>query len=1083
MPNEILKPKCFVIMGYGEKPDYPRNRVLNLDKTYDAIIKPAVKNAGYECIRSDEIKHSGLIDNPMYSNLLKADLVIADISTLNANALYELGIRHGIRAFSTIIMAQEEEQIPFDVNHVCVFRYKYLGNDIGYTEALKCQKELEELIKVVSENKEIDSPFYAHMGLDCLKNREEVINKQIFTYTPNTQEIIPLLADLCLIGKWDDTNQNDKQIIKDTFGLTDTDFQKLNSYSKENNSVLKMNNCYWNLERSEELTELCTKFYTPNIFNKFKDAAIKILSDIDTTFDLDKENRFMSSVYGKGTRYSKSLRLGIAESLVWLSINHEKLLANTQHQYLVYHIIQKVLSSNDWKLWASLNSLLPIFAEADPKAFMDSLQEQLTNSSNAIIGLFNQEGDGFTSGSLITGLLWGLETVAWFPNYFQRVCIFLAELTKIDKGGNFANRPIESLKELLLPWVNFSSTPIDTKIKTTKYLINDYQDISWKIIFSLLPQMHSVASGINKPKYRKELLKDKNTDVNSEDYYKQIDEYSKITIELMKQDSSRFYTVLENLNSINPELYDNLFIFLNDFDFSQMDEKEKIDLWENITKLIREHKKFKTAEWSYSYDVIEKLESFAKNIEPQELIQRSKQLFTLYEYDLVEDSCDDVDWDKVSKEIYERRKIVLDEILNNYEINILEEFICNEQMAFNISRILEEKKDIEIDKYLIPEFLNSNNKNMKTLCSSYIRIASYERDEYWFKHLQIETLSIEQQVSFIKNLKFELSTWELANETLKEEEHLYWENVNQNIHASKSDLSYAIEKFNSVGRINVSLECISRMFFDKKEPNVNLIVETLYKNLKLEQQHIDTFHFTDIFKYLEKSKDIDEDILCSLEISYFPLFSFEHKSIPKTLYKRLSYDADFYIQFIKMGYREENSTEQYDESETALRLAQNAWRILRNFKTVPGISDEGFINHQELNSWISSLLDLAKECNRVSIVQNYIGQILFHAPKDKDGFWIDKNVAKILDNFHNKKMLSGFKTECINSRGVVYVDISGTEDMSMGDLWAKKTEDLRENGFYNFADATEEIAEEYYNMAKQHKKIEIDLEGENKDYE
>ena len=137
MGDEILKPICFVIMGYGEKPDYPRNRFLNLDKTYNAIIKPAVKNAGYECIRSDEIQHSGLIDYPMYKNLLEAKLVIADISTLNANALYELGIRYGVRAFSTIIMAQEDEQIPFDISHINICRYKHSGNDIDYSKFRK----------------------------------------------------------------------------------------------------------------------------------------------------------------------------------------------------------------------------------------------------------------------------------------------------------------------------------------------------------------------------------------------------------------------------------------------------------------------------------------------------------------------------------------------------------------------------------------------------------------------------------------------------------------------------------------------------------------------------------------------------------------------------------------------------------------------------------------------------------------------------------------------------------------------------------------------------------------------------------
>ena len=166
------KPVCFVIMGFGEKPDYPRNRTLNLDKSYENIIKPAATKAGYTCIRCDEIKHSGLIDDPMYRNLLEAELVIADISTLNANAMYELGIRHAVRPFSTIIIAQEEEKIPFDTNHILVFPYKHSGDDIGYTEAMRCQKELADLIVSVTNNQNIDSPFYKSLGI---KNLNETI--------------------------------------------------------------------------------------------------------------------------------------------------------------------------------------------------------------------------------------------------------------------------------------------------------------------------------------------------------------------------------------------------------------------------------------------------------------------------------------------------------------------------------------------------------------------------------------------------------------------------------------------------------------------------------------------------------------------------------------------------------------------------------------------------------------------------------------------------------------------------------------------------------------------------------------------
>src|ERR687884_476954 len=96
------KRTCFVVMGFGEKVDFQTGRKLNLDASYHNMIKPAVEDAGLECIRADEIVHSGVIDVPMYEQLLKADIVIADLSTYNPNAFYELGVRHALRPFSTI---------------------------------------------------------------------------------------------------------------------------------------------------------------------------------------------------------------------------------------------------------------------------------------------------------------------------------------------------------------------------------------------------------------------------------------------------------------------------------------------------------------------------------------------------------------------------------------------------------------------------------------------------------------------------------------------------------------------------------------------------------------------------------------------------------------------------------------------------------------------------------------------------------------------------------------------------------------------------------------------------------------------
>lgn len=157
------KPICFIIMGYGKKTDPETGKTLDLDKTYSNIIKPAVIAAGYECIRGDEIQESGIIDRGMYAMLIHADIVIADISTFNPNALYELGIRHASRPFSTIILKEDESKIPFDLNHNKIFHYTHMGSDIGATEADRCVKELTTLIQVVSKSGEVDSPLFQYL--------------------------------------------------------------------------------------------------------------------------------------------------------------------------------------------------------------------------------------------------------------------------------------------------------------------------------------------------------------------------------------------------------------------------------------------------------------------------------------------------------------------------------------------------------------------------------------------------------------------------------------------------------------------------------------------------------------------------------------------------------------------------------------------------------------------------------------------------------------------------------------------------------------------------------------------------------
>lgn len=1059
------KPVCFVIMGFGEKPDYPRNRTLNLDKSYENIIKPAATKAGYTCIRCDEIKHSGLIDDPMYRNLLEAELVIADITTLNANAMYELGIRHAVRPFSTIIIAQEEEKIPFDTNHILVFPYKHSGDDIGYTEAMRCQKELADLIVSVTNNQNIDSPFYKSLGIKNLNELQMHKNLQPISYSITDSKEIACLA---LIGRWNDNEKYDREIIKKTIGINDSDFLDFVSYSKEANSPLSLNNFQWTLNRTPEILEIFCKYNNSDLLSRFRNTAIEVLSELDPKFELEKDKRFLASLSGKNCKYSKDLRFGISESLVWLSINSDSLLGE-QNKYLVDNVVYEVLDNSDWHLWASLKELLPTLAEASPKSFVKALQEQIAKHSEMISELFSQEGDGIISGNLMTGILWSLETIAWIPEYFQIIVIILAELSKLDIGGNYTNRPINSLKTLLLTWINNTTASTEEKMKAVKYLFENYPDITWKLLFSLLPSMGSTSFGCREPKYRTSLLENFKRDVSQKDYIKQITEYSNYAIQLMKMDYKRIFTVLDNLTAINPESYEELFNYLSQIDLEIITDNDKFILWEQVTELVKKHRRFVTAKWSYSTDLILKIEQFSDRLKPSDKRLLYHSLFSLSDYELMDEAYDETkktDWNEIRKQALEKREAAVNELIEEFGLDFINDFITNNQMAISVAEILGNKKSEEIDKYLIPKYLNSDNEFLKLLCSSYIRGASYIREGNWYKHLQIEKLDESQIVKFLISLKFELETWELVDEILGDNNELYWKDVNQNVLACDSEFTVPVKMFTKVERMNEAIECIHSSIFNKKAVDSELIIETLSFALTKEpSKQLETYKLIEILRHLESTVS-DKEKLWQIEWAFYGLFVFDNKDVPKSLYKKLSTSPELYVELLKLGFKEDGDDTKKVLSEKEEALAQNAWNLLNSFYLLPGLDDNNVLDTAVLTKWVNEVIKLAENVKRLSSAKRFMGHLLFHAPADKDGFWIDKTVAKILNDFKNSDMLSGYQSEVINSRGAYTVDTTGQTENALGDKWKKRADELRSQNYPLFADKADSIANFYYDEAK-----------------
>jgi hypothetical protein len=114
----VVDPRlAFVLMPFTE----------DLTQIYQTFIKPTVESADFDlvCRRADDIKSNRAIIQDIWKSLCEARLVIADVSGLNPNVMYELGVAHTLGK-ETILIYQRGEDIkfPFDLAHIRRIEYE-----------------------------------------------------------------------------------------------------------------------------------------------------------------------------------------------------------------------------------------------------------------------------------------------------------------------------------------------------------------------------------------------------------------------------------------------------------------------------------------------------------------------------------------------------------------------------------------------------------------------------------------------------------------------------------------------------------------------------------------------------------------------------------------------------------------------------------------------------------------------------------------------------------------------------------------------------------------------------------------------
>jgi hypothetical protein len=103
---------CFVMMPFGEW----------FDRYYQEIYIPAIKEAGFEPVRADELFTTGTVVEQVWEQIQKSTVLLADLSEKNANVFYELGLAHAAHK-PVVFTASNIEDVPFDLRHLRVIVY------------------------------------------------------------------------------------------------------------------------------------------------------------------------------------------------------------------------------------------------------------------------------------------------------------------------------------------------------------------------------------------------------------------------------------------------------------------------------------------------------------------------------------------------------------------------------------------------------------------------------------------------------------------------------------------------------------------------------------------------------------------------------------------------------------------------------------------------------------------------------------------------------------------------------------------------------------------------------------------------
>jgi hypothetical protein len=872
-------------------------------------------------------------------------------------------------------------------------------------------------------------------------------------------EYADLIVPAVLLGGWSEKFEGDKEIIKKLTGKEYKTYRdKLIPFVTRDNPLLVKVGDDWVISAPATAFALTLNFITQGHLEILSDIFNDVFSEIDPTINLPTDERRYAGIRDIHLKHSSWLRDGLAETLLRFAIIGRRLEdngvipGNQSCQSYVNTLVRNLKGLNsDWRLLASLRNQLPVLAEASPLPFVEALERLLQGSPEELLPLFEEGEDVLFGHSYHSGLLWTLETLAWSPTYLGRVIIILAQLAKIDPGGRTANRPINSLREILLAWHPGTSATFDQRIKALDLLLERVPDIGWKVLMKLMPKSYGESSfSTNEPIWRdfgrsdREILTNK---IVRDTYVSIIDR----AISHVGRNPDRWVELIDYYDDVSNDHRRGIEEGLKEIAKTDLTEEDRKKIWDTLREFISKHREFPDADWSLQDDRIKNLELIMKSFPPIDDIARFSWLFNEFWPDI---PFPKDDHDKYDEEIKRLRRNAIEYLWQKDGITSIRKLVTKVSFPGSVSAYVFELLKNEMNAMQVIEETNQGSIGEQVFARNLSLLSYNKYGARWTDMLLEKAKELSWPPQAIANalLVYPDSriTFELISSLGKEIEREYWKSRENWIRMKddKEALSFAIEKFIGVERAIDILTFASHYAKSLKPELLFRLLDGALNELNQGKTPMGNlgYYIEEIFDGLRSHESIDETMLARKEYLYLPLLTSSHKVKDLTLHKIMAKDAKFFVDVLCDLYRQKSAPkEKIEPSENAKNRGEFAWHLLRTWKHPPGIDDNGQIIEGTLKRWVTEARKLADGQDRIEINDLQIGHVLFHYPDDPtDGIWPHKELRRLIEDIQNDQIEHGIEIEQFNSRGVVSKGLyeGGKQERLIAQKWRSWAEKI-----------------------------------------